>query len=317
MRFCRYLLPLAFILGITGVQAADQSAQERAKQNKIVVADAKSTHHLNLYVAKELGIFKKYGVDVEIINVKDPAAQRDSVVSGKADVFWACPTVAIAAIANGAPFQIISQVKKPCTSVLLVPKNSPIKTLSDLKGKRVAGLSPTCCAVISITSAARKIGVSFTLEKLPGGPAIAALEAGRVDAAILEEPHVSIAELKGFKVILPDISKNIPCRTIQATKGYLKANPEALKRFIQAIEESNAIILKDPKANRIVDIAVKYTGAPRDAILHGNDRLKFRTLIDEQGLSQFADDLVAQKVIKKNSGTDVFAPEFKGITWGK
>ncbi|MCL2072191.1 MAG: ABC transporter substrate-binding protein, partial [Oscillospiraceae bacterium] len=94
---------------------------------KIVVADAKTTHHLNLYVAKELGLFEKYNLDVEIVPVDDNAAARDYVVSVGADVFWTCPTTAIAAIANGAPIKTIAQVKKPCTSVLLVPPESDIK----------------------------------------------------------------------------------------------------------------------------------------------------------------------------------------------
>ncbi|MCL2212094.1 MAG: hypothetical protein FWB95_09255 [Treponema sp.] len=37
-----------------------------AGKTTIVVADAKTTHHLNLYVAKELGIFDKYNLDVQI-----------------------------------------------------------------------------------------------------------------------------------------------------------------------------------------------------------------------------------------------------------
>ena len=149
---------------------------------RIVVADAKTTHHLNLYVAKEKGLFAKHGIEVEIVDVKDLAAARDLVVSGKADVFWACPTAAIAAIANGAPIKIIAQVKKPCTSVLVVSSDSPIKAWTDLKDKRIAGISPTCEAVISITKHARNANSPFILEKLAGGPAIARWKRRRLTA---------------------------------------------------------------------------------------------------------------------------------------
>lgn len=284
---------------------------------KIIVADARTTHHLNLYVAKELGLFQEHGLDVEIVSVKENAESRDLVVSGQADVFWACPTLAIAAIANGAPVKAIAQVKRPCTSVLVVKKDSPIKTYQDLKGKHVAGISPTCEAVISLEKKAREAGGEFLLEKLAGGPAIAALDGGAVDAAILEEPHVSIAELKGYKVLFRDASANIPCRTINARTAFLKDNPEALKRFIKAIEEANAIILKDPTGDQIVNIAEKYTGAPRDAIKHGNDRLKFTIQLQEKGLSDLADELVAKKSIKENPRQALYAEAFKGITWGK
>jgi NitT/TauT family transport system substrate-binding protein len=284
---------------------------------KVIVADARTTHHLNLYVAKELGLFQKYGLEVDIISVKENADSRDLVVSGKADVFWACPTLAIAAIANGAPVKMISQVKTPCTSVLVLRKDSPIKTYQDLKGKRIAGISPTCEAVISLEKKAREAGGEFLLEKLAGGPAIAALDAGSVDGAILEEPHVSIAELKGYNVLFRDASANIPCRTINARTAYLKDNLEALKRFIKAVEEANAFILKDPTGDQVVQIAEKHTGAPKDAIKHGNDRLKFTTRLQEKGLGALADELVAKKNIKENPGDNLYAEAFKGNTWGK
>ncbi|MBM4310465.1 MAG: ABC transporter substrate-binding protein [Deltaproteobacteria bacterium] len=284
---------------------------------KIVVADAKTTHHLNLYVAQEKGYFAKRKLDVEIVDVVDLAAARDLLVSGKADVFWACPTAAIAAIANGAPIQIISQVKKPCTSVLVVSPDSPIKEWTDLKDKRIAGISPTCEAVISITKQARKANSPFALEKLAGGPAIAALEAKAVDGAILEEPHVSIAELKGYKILFPNASASIPCRTINARTAFIKENTAALKAFIEAIAEANKFILAAPAGDEVVAIAAKYTGAPADAIRHGNHRLKFQTKLEVAGLSDLADDLVAQGSIKENPGLSLYAPEFKGITWGK
>jgi NitT/TauT family transport system substrate-binding protein len=295
--------------------ATTVSAQ--AVPTKIVVADAKTTHHLNLYVAKEKGFLTKRGIEVEIVEVKDLAVARDLVVSGKADVYWACPTAVIAAIANGAPIKIIAQVKAPCTSVLVVPATSPIRDIPDLKGKRVAGISPTCEAVITYTRAARAADSAFALEKLAGGPAIAALEASAVDAAILEEPQASIAELKGYRFVRADLAAGIPCRTINARTGFLQGKAAALKSLIEAVEEANALILKDPVAEEIVEIAHKYTGAPRAAIKQGNHRLKFQTVIKEEGLSLLADALVANGDIKENPGAKLYAQAFKGITWGK
>ena len=303
----------AISIAITGVATAKKDEAPA----RIIVSDAKTTHHLNLYVAQDLGLFKKHNLDVTIVDAKELSAARDAVVSGQSDVFWSCPTVAIAAIANGAPVKIISQVKTPCTSVLVVRQDSPIKTWKDLKGKHIAGISPTCEAFIAYEKKARENGGEYILEKLAGGPAIAALEAGKVDGAILEEPHVSIAELKGYKVVLRDAASQVPCRTINARTGYLKENPEALKRFVEAIKEANAIILKDPTGKQVVEIAKKYTGAPEDAIKHGNGRLKFTTVIQEKGLSALADELVSLKNIKENPGAKLYAAEFKGITWGK
>ncbi len=304
---------LVAAFALTGAVASPTQA---ATRTKIVVADAKTTHHLNLYVAKEKGLLAKHGVEVEIVDVRDLAAARDLVVTGRADVYWACPTAVIAAIANGAPIRIIAQVKAPCTSVLVVPDGSPIRDIGDVGGRRIAGISPTCEAVITYTQAAQAAQAAFTLVNLPGGPAIAALEARAVDGAILEEPQASIAELKGHRFVRPDLAAGIPCRTINARVGFLQRNPEALKALIAAVEEANALILKDPTADDIVAIAEHYTGAPRDAIVHGNHRLRFQTTLHEDGLSKLADALVVQGDIKENPGARLYADAFKGITWG-
>jgi len=175
------LFILILLLAVTtGCKRETRGTASTAGKTTIIVADAKTTHHLNLYVAKELGIFEKYNLDVQITAVDDNAAARDLAVSGAADVFWSCSTVAIAAIANGASLKIISQVKVPCTSVLVVPQDSLITKLTDLNGKEIAGISPTCEAVISLTVAVRKEGAAFNLNRLAGGPAISALQAGRV-----------------------------------------------------------------------------------------------------------------------------------------
>ena len=299
---------------LTGCQTKEEQGGETTR-TRIIVADARTTHHLNLYVAQELGLFEQYNLDVEIIATDDNAASRDLVVSGNADVFWTCPTTAIAAIAGGAPIKTIAQVKKPCTSVLLVPADSDIRELSDLNGRNIAGISPTCEAVISLTIAARNTGAEFNLERLAGGPAIQALEAGVVDGAILEEPQASIAELTGYVRRFDDVSANIPCRTINASDRFLANNSDALVNFVRAIDEANSIILDDPTADSIVAIAAGYTGAPENAIIHGNHRLLFGTTIEVEGLKQLADELVNMDDIRANPGDNMFADAFKGITW--
>ncbi|MCL2076490.1 MAG: ABC transporter substrate-binding protein [Betaproteobacteria bacterium] len=304
-------LPFVAAAGFPSVYAAEKEQ----RPTRIVVADAKTTHHLNLYVAKELGLFKKYNLDVQIVEVNDNAASRDLVVSGGADLFWSCPTVAIAAIANGAPIKTIAQVKKPCTSVLLVPPESKISRLQDLDSKEIAGISPTCEAVISLTSAARNSGSKFNLQRLAGGPAISALESRRVDGAILEEPHASVAELAGHKVLFREVSAGIPCRTINASNRIIASNPTQLKDFVKAIQEANEIILANPIADNIVKIAIDYTGAPREAIIHGNHRLLFDTRLAVDGLNALGDELIAQGSIRENPGNNAYAKEFKGITW--
>lgn len=283
---------------------------------RIIIADARTTNHLNLYVAQEMGLFRKHGLDVAIVEARDPALARDMVLSGQADVFWSCPSVAVSAIANGAPFKIIAQVKTPCSSLLVVPKNSPIRSYKDLNGKRIAGSSQACEAVIAYGKKAREAGARFVLEKLAGGRAIVALDSGKVDGAILEDPHLAIAELKGYRAILRDAPQRFPCRTITARTAYLQENPEALKRLVAAIREANILIGTAPASRQIAKVALKYTGAPQQATTRAARRFTFNDRIDEKGLNALSEELAALKEIRENPGDNLYAAAFRGITWG-
>jgi NitT/TauT family transport system substrate-binding protein len=311
-------------------------AQSRKNQGaKIVVADANSTHHLNLYVAFEKGLFKKRGLNVEIQQTNSGVA---AVVGGEADIVFNCPTGVITPIARGQNIIIIVQVKITCTSVLVVPVNSPIKNPGDLNKLQLAGLSNTCCAVIAIRDTLRSdYKTEFELVALAPGAALAALEAGSVKGAILEEPFVAEALLlkdaagkPKYKTIFDGhsdangdgaIDKNLagenpPCRTINANTNFVKTRLNDAKLFIEAIDEADKLILKNPVAKDIVAIAQKYVpNVSQQAIINSNPKLGFTTHLDTQHLIGYAQALVNQKTIDKNPGNALFAPEFKGITW--
>ncbi|MDR0644873.1 MAG: ABC transporter substrate-binding protein [Treponema sp.] len=312
----------------------EKSAGPVPSGKKVIVADANSTHHLNLYVAYEKGLFKKRGLEVEIQQTSSGVA---AVAGGEADIVFNCPTGVITPIAKGQNITIIGQVKIPCTSVLVVPVNSSYKTPADLDGQQIAGLSTTCCAVIIIRDALRnQYNTEFELVTLAPGAAIAALDAGQVKGAILEEPFVALALLKkdangdpvyktifngesdadGDGTIDPNLAGlNPPCRTINANKNFIGTRLDDAKIFIDAVAEADQIILANPTAADIVDIAQKYVSVDRQAIINSNPKLGFTTKLATEKLKGYAEALVRQGTIDKNPGDSLFAPEFKGITW--
>jgi NitT/TauT family transport system substrate-binding protein len=334
-----FLLALMLLPGSVGAQSKKKEPKAKKVKTelsgkKVIVADANSTHHLNLYVAYEKGFFKNRGLDVEI---QQTSAGVAAVVGGEADIVFNCPTGVITPIAKGQNIVIISQVKVPCTSVLVVPVNSTVKNPGDLKNLQLAGLSTTCCAVIAIRDTLKdQYKTEFELVTLAPGAALAALESASVKGAILEEPFVAQALLltdaagkPKYKTIFDGHSdangdgkidanlagENPPCRTINANTTFIKERLGDAKAFIAAIEEADKLILANPIADDIVDIAQKYVSVPRQAIINSNPKLGFRIKLDTAGLKGYADALVKQGTIEKNPGDALFAPEFKGITW--
>ncbi|MDR2865664.1 MAG: ABC transporter substrate-binding protein [Spirochaetaceae bacterium] len=329
-----------FILVLTAFSVALWADGDKGKTasglsgKKVIVADANSTHHLNLYVAYEKGLFAKQGLEVEIQQTNAGVA---AVVGGEADIVFNCPTGVITPIAKGQNIIIISQVKIPCTSVLVVPVDTAIKTPKDLNNLQIAGLSTTCCAVIAIRNTLKEqYSTDFELVTLAPGAALAALEAKSVKGAILEEPFVAqallIKDAKGnpkYRTVFDGSSDangdgkidanlagvNPPCRTINANTNFIATRLGDAKAFIAAIDEADKLIRSNPIAPEIVDIAEKYVKVPRQAIINSNPKLGFQIKLDTVGLKGYADDLVKQGAITKNPGDALFAPQFKGITW--
>jgi ABC-type nitrate/sulfonate/bicarbonate transport system substrate-binding protein len=174
----------------------------------------------------------------------------------------------------------------------------------------------------------------FELVTLAPGAAIAALDAGQVKGAILEEPFVALALLSkdaqgqpryktlfdgssdGDGNIDPNLAgENPPCRTINANKDFIATRLGDAKVFIEAIAEADQLILANPVASDIVDIAAKYVTVDRQAIINSNPKLGFTTRLATDQLKGYAQALVRQGTIDTNPGDALFAPEFKGITW--
>jgi ABC-type nitrate/sulfonate/bicarbonate transport system substrate-binding protein len=109
--------------------------------------------------------------------------------------------------------------------------------------------------------------------------------------------------------------ENPPCRTINANRDFLAARLGDARAFIDAIAEADRIILANPAAADIVDIAAKYVSVDRQAIINSNPKLGFTTRLATDQLKGYADALVRQGTIDSNPGDALFAPEFKGITW--
>ncbi|MDR2072413.1 MAG: ABC transporter substrate-binding protein, partial [Spirochaetaceae bacterium] len=93
---CAILAAALTVVAFVAAGPGDRSNQLSGK--KIIVADANSTHHLNLYVAYEKGFFTKRGLEVEIRQTSSGVA---AVVGGEADIVFNCPTGVITPIARG------------------------------------------------------------------------------------------------------------------------------------------------------------------------------------------------------------------------
>lgn len=237
---------------------------------KLRVAGVPLDNAAGVYYALEQGFFKKHGLDVEIVSLANGAATA-AAVAGHALEIGNGNTISFAtAHERGIPFLLVAPSgaynSKTPTGALVVRRDSPVRGARDLVGKTVAVPSLRGVGELAVWGWLEKNGVakdqaSFVELGYPQmGPG---LEAGRIDAAMPEEPALSNL-LAGDVRILATAYDSIGPLWIEggyfAISDYIAANPDVIIRFADAIAETDAWANANPDAT--MAILTKYAKTP-------------------------------------------------------
>jgi NitT/TauT family transport system substrate-binding protein len=221
---------------------------------------------LPLYLALEKGYFKEVGLDVQ--GNKAAGAQQvvEGLIAGRVQGSangTGSGNLALGEILQPGLFKIIASNPSNAKNVLdqiLVAKDSPIKTIADLKGKKVAsGPGPQNQALAK--GILEKNGIENPqVTQLELKQHVAAIESGQIDAAYTLEPTGTIGELKGItrtletgviaKYILGD--PNAPWFGGSATLStqFIKESPETAKKYIEVYRRAIKSIRDNPEEVR-------------------------------------------------------------------
>jgi NitT/TauT family transport system substrate-binding protein len=213
-------------------------------------------------VALAKGFFKEEGADVTgIIASQGGGTSVRNAMSGVA-YGEANPGAVAVAIQQGADLKIISDnVLTIAEFAWLVKKDSPIKTIADLKGKKIGYTNPRSTSEALAILLLKKAGYKpeeAELTKTGGfGPMVAALELGQIDVAAVTEPLWSQNKDK-YRVLitgaeaLPPLDNVVGITTGEAakTKGdfiraVIRARRKAVKFMIEHPDEAGDLVAKD------------------------------------------------------------------------
>ncbi len=163
---------------------------------------------LPFYVALEKGYFKEAGLDVEGLKFAGAQQVMEAVLSGRADGTangTGSANIAIGELAQPGTFKIFATNPSNAKNVLdefIVAKDSPYKTMADLKGKRIAS-GPGIQNVTLAKQVLEKGGATgATVIELPIGQHVATLVAGQADACYTLEPTGTVGRMNGTTRVL-------------------------------------------------------------------------------------------------------------------
>ena len=234
-------------------------------QTKVAIGYSGWTGFAPLALAKEAGIFKKNGLDVDLRKI--PQKDRHlAIASG--DIQCAATTVETWIVwnANGVATKQIFQMDKSYGADGMVVRAN-IQKIADLKGKTVAASAPGTAPYFTLAWFLKKNGLSVkdvTVVNLEPAAAAQAFVAGQNDAAMTYEPYLSTVRSnpQAGKIIATTLDYPMVMDTFGCTPKFLTENPKAAQALTASYFEALEMIKSDPKKSyEIMGADVKQTGA--------------------------------------------------------
>ena len=230
-------------------------------------------------------VFAPLGVEVKWVDFQFGPPLLEAINVGSVDFGYVGDSPPIFAQAANARIRYVAAVKHDGnTQAIIVPKDSSIRTLADLRGKRVA-FGKGSSAHNLLVAALEKAGLSWsdiTPAPLAPADATAAFVKGSVDAWSIWDPYLALAELKeGARVIAFDKDIHKPNSFYIAATDFVEKYPTLVAR-LNAVFASEGV-WADSHHQEVIKAQAEATGVDIEAITRFVDRSTYRVVpIDDE-----------------------------------
>ncbi len=208
--------------------------------------------HAPLIIAREKGFFRDAGLDVELIAPSDPNDPPKLVAAGKADVAVSYqPQLHIQAAAGLPLVRIATLIATPLNS-LVVLKNGPIKTLDDLKGKKIGysigGFEDAILGKMLEQAGLSLADVTLVNVNFSLSPSIIS---GQVDAVIGAFRNFELNQMdllgRPGRAFYPEEYGVPPYDELILVANRDSLNDDRLRRLVDALAKATRYIVNHPK----------------------------------------------------------------------
>lgn len=245
------------ILALIGIAATPAAAQLKVRVNWSAIAAGQS----GIWIAYEEGLFKKNGLDVELLHIPSSSRIIQTMLAGEISISYVDGRNTIQSNLTGSDVVLIGGVTNRFSFSLMA--RPEIKRVSDLKGKRIGvtriGSSTHTAALYALGQAGLKPGDYEILPVAEVPNILVAMMAGRLDAGPISAPTLIRGRKAGMNELV-NLSKDGPeyvSVAVGATRAYIRANEEIVRRFARAYSEAVHIF----RANKPIALRTlqKYT----------------------------------------------------------
>lgn len=310
MRVLARISALAMLLALTLGTAAHAADTIRLAVQKT------GTFSWELATIREAGLDKEANLALEVTELASPEAGKIALRAGNADIIlsdwlWVSRERALGAKLTFYPYS-------SALGAVMVPASSPIKTLADLKGRKLAvGGGPIDKSWLLLQARMKQDGIDLKSDAtiVYGAPPLIAAKAldGEMDASLNFWNFCAQLEAKGFRRLagIEEILPKLGAKGAVSAVGYVfdeswaASHRDAVARFIATTRKAKQLLVTSDAA---WDKIAPLTGASDPAMLKTyrdryRDGIPRRNINDEE-----ADARVLYRVLAEIGGRDLVGP---------
>ncbi|PZQ91545.1 MAG: aliphatic sulfonates ABC transporter substrate-binding protein [Leifsonia xyli] len=234
-----------------GAPADDAASSQAGWSATTLTLDFATYNPLSLIIKDQGWLEKALGDDVTVNWVQSAGSNKanEALRAGAIDVGSTAGSAALLARSNGSPIQVIDIYSQPDWAAILVPANSPITEVSQLKGKNIAatkGTDPYFFLLQSLEANGLSLD-DVTVQNLQHADGKAALEAGAVDAWAGLDPLLSTSVANGASKIIYDNIDFNSYGFLNATEDFITKHPDLAQLVVNAYEKARAWAQANPE----------------------------------------------------------------------
>ena len=269
-------LALAITLGAALLVSTSLFAEAQPVPTKLRIGNLKFSASVDLWLAQRKGMFTANGLDVQLTDFRNGQECVSALQANSVDICLLIPGIAMQANERGFDLVVVAQnetakASAPDSGSIVVLKDSPIKSLVDLAGKKIStsglhGQQTVAAQVVMKRAGVDLAGVQLIESPTPTQPDL--LKSKQVDAVITVDPYTTILQTSGVGRILSwhfvESVAEQPIGAWYAKSAFVKANGAAASAYAKTMREAIEYVNSDEARTR-VDIA-EYTGLSPDLL---------------------------------------------------
>jgi ABC-type nitrate/sulfonate/bicarbonate transport system substrate-binding protein len=233
-------------------------------------------------VADKAELWAKNGLKVDSISFAVAINARDAIISGRIDVGIAGLSNFLVGSSEAGLVALGIAVDQCASAAILVKPGSTIRSLADLRGKRIASMTGTIThsSFVNRLLPSAKLTVSdVQLVNLRFQDMVSALSAGSVDAVTAVDPYLSSAEQSGAGTVVTDFCRGGPVPLIFAASDKFAKDTDLVRKFINTWQDAARLFQSNPdRVAQIYADSLKARGydLPHDVVRNIVRRLNVR-----------------------------------------